>query len=353
MNKRLFIGFTSLVLFINVNNYLWAEEKNDSIFSITPAISFSWYPYVEILEERSTKTEIDANNFGLSVLLGLNLFKKVNLNLALKIDDPSFKKMVDIAGYISAYNFMLKFDYHSFSGKVNWVGSYPNPIPDGFYQFNNNWASVSLLYRFDNIVHDKIPYIVWDLSDFPYVLAFGITYSNFSMPVEYQTLSGGGLLTPGFGQINGRLFGITLLLDTLARSMDISTDERSKLPLTFSNLNIDIWGYINLIYCAYLGNAELDNEAVAYMDNANTDNADGKIKQQFSIGTHNGISPAFFRTSIILGIQKIWDLKNNGRIGLGIGVEFLTESIYAHTSNIMVSYKSNSIGPVIRFSARW
>jgi len=318
-----------------------ATAFSSDLFSVTPAVSFAWYPQVSYTEE-STITEADMNNYGISVLLGLKLFDKIGAHLNLTIDDPNFEKLVDFAGYISAYNFMLKFDYRSFGGSVTWQGDTPTPdsIPSNGYDFRNTWTTISLLYNLDDILV-AMPY--WRM-------AIGISYVDFGMPVEYlvnnKNISNP---VPGFGMINGKLWGITFFFDSLVKSMDLPEDRRSSGWFTLGHLlginfleTVPFWLYTDF-NLGVIGSFELEREAVDWMVNANNDIT--SIDR-----TINGV---FMRYSQVVGFQKIWDIGEKSRIGLAIGVDILLEWIGASNDDIEIKFSSFSVGPIIRLSMRF
>ena len=202
-NKRFEIALALILLAIGPCTAAGAQEKKSGIFNITPAVTFSWYPYASFKKEVSTDTDVDLNNFGISVIMGLKLFDKVGAHLNLKIDDPAFKKLIDVAGYVTAYYFLLKFDYHAFGCTVTWAGNTLNPIPVGAYNFRNRWTNVSLLFRVDQLAI-RNAFLQWFLQE--YFLksewnlgAIGIGYARFDMPLEYRVQPGSGLSNPGFG----------------------------------------------------------------------------------------------------------------------------------------------------------
>jgi len=340
----------TMVLITGLSNTAWAEEeKRNSIFSITPAVSFAWYPYAYFLKQESIKTEADINNFGISALMGLKLFDKVGVQLGIKIDDPTFKKMVDFAGYINVYSFIINFDYHTYGGTVTWEGSTPNPISGGSYFFRGHWTNISLLYNL-------LPVF---MKDYPQLIAIGITYTSFETPLEYRVKKD-SKLNPGFGLVKFNAWGISILMDTLVGAMELSPEakERSLFkPLKFRDYNLNLWMYFDIFYGLYLQKGEIDAKALAWMVNANDGaSIDGDITRNFKIfaNDENGDdSNGVFKLSLILGIQKVWDLGKKTRIGLAGGVGFGMEKLYTSSDDIIVGFNSMYIGPVVRFSARW
>ena len=339
------IALALILLLIGPCTAAWAQEKKNDIFNIAPAVAFSWYPYANFMTEKSTNTEFDLNNFGMSVIMGLKLFDKVGAHLNLKIDDPTFKKLVDVAGYLTAYYFMIKFDYHSFGGTVTWKGDTPNPIPDEVYNFHNQWINVSLLFRVDQLkIRDK-PSVFeimlfsflheWLLIGEEHLGAIGIGYAKFDMPLEYRVQPDRGLSNPGFGLVKGEAWGLSILWDTLARYIELPAYQRNRWQQ-------HIWVYINF-FNGSSPNEETDAQAIAWMSNANNGvSVDGNI---------NFIHYALFK--MIFGFQYVWDVGKKGRIGLAVGVEFLEEEIDANNKDIAIEFNAWHIGPVVRVSAYW
>jgi hypothetical protein len=316
------------------------QEKSD-IFNITPAVAFSWYPHAEYKKEVSTNTDFDINNFGMSVIMGLKLFDKVGANLNLKIDDPTFQKMVDIAGYVTAYHFMIKFDYHAFGGTVKWAGNTPNPIPDGVYNFRNKWSNVSLLFRIDQLPIENIAIkaflnnlYLWGSGN---LAAVGIGYARFDMPLEYQT-ENNRIVNPGFGLISGDAWGFSILWDTLAKRMESGDGGVHIIPF----LNY-LWIYLDWFH-GLIGTGETDGYAIEWM----RDNNNG-----ISVNGNFGNKVAYTIVKGALGFQYAWRVGKKGRIGIAAGVELLEETIEANNSDIGIYYWSQHIGPTIRVSARW
>jgi hypothetical protein len=342
--KRLFIkAYSLIVLLIGLCTTAWAQEqeKKSGIFSITPAFSFAWYPYAHFFKEESTNTEVDLNNFGMSVIMGLKLFDKVGAHLNLKIDDPTFKKLVDIAGYVTAYYFMIKFDYHSFGGTVTWAGNTPNPIPDEVYDFRNQWNNVSLLFRVDQlkINDDFLRGLLHELflSGGGNLGAIGIGYARFDMPLEYQIQPDSGL-HPGFGLVKGDAWGLSILWDTLSWNMERPPSYGGGIM----NLMQHIWIYVDWFH-GFTVNGETDAQAIAWMSNNNDVSVNGDISR--------GMKYAIFKGT--LGLQYVWNVGKKGRIGLAVGAEILEETIDANNDDIDVYFWSRHIGPAVRVSVRW
>ena len=351
MKKQMFwVTAVAMALCAGIGNTAWAEEKQDGnkngIFSITPAAAFSWYPYANFHDEVSTNTEVDLNNFGMSVIMGLKLFDKVGTYLNLKIDDPAFQKLVDVAGYVTAYYFLLKFNYHAFGGIVTWTGNTPNPISGEVYNFRNQWSNVSLLFRVDQLTLRKDPnfftlYLWGMLSELGLVGegnlgAIGIGYARYDMPLEYRVRSDSRLSNPGFGLVKGEAWGFSVLWDTLTWYMELPASSRS-------GLRQFIWIYVDWFYgLSFIGKGETDEQAIAWMSNANKGiPIDGNIKPSY--GIFKGV----------LGLQHVWDVGEKGRIGLAVGAELLEETIKASNNDIDIQFWSWHIGPAVRVSARW
>jgi hypothetical protein len=320
---------------VNFNNQ---EKKN--IFSISPAFSFAWYPYAHFFKEESTKTEVDLNNFGLSVIMNLKLFNTVGANLNLKIDDPTFKKLVDVAGYVTASYFMIKFDYHSFGGTVKWTGNTPNPIPGEVYNFRNQWTYVSLLFRIDQL---KINSLFMQgllhelfLSGGGNLGAIGIGYARFDMPLEYRVRSNSGLSNPGFGLVKGEAWGFSILWDTLSWNMERPPSRGEGII----GLIRYLWIYLDWFHGLIIF-GETDAQAIAWMNNANGVPVSGNIKPSYAIVKAN------------LGLQFVWKAGEKGRIGFAVGVEILEETIEASNNDIDIYFWSRHIGPAVRVSGRW
>jgi len=350
-----YFGAALLVMMLGtgINNTAWAEDKPSGIFSVAPAVSFGWYPYAKDLRQESTDTEFGLNNFGISALVGLKLFDKVGAQFSLGIDDPTFQKMVDLAGYINIYGVMINFDYHFFDETVTWKGNTPDPIPGGSYHFRSHWTNISLLYNLLSIF----------MKGYPQFVAIGITYSNFEVPLEYKIKQGSNLSNPGFGLVKGNMWGLSMIMDTLVGSMELSpnAEKRSLLSITIFDNDIDIWMYADAFYGLFLQSAEIDAEALAWMVNANGGvSIDGDITRNFSAfysdndgNDENNLPLSIMKVSAILGIQKVWDIGKKTRIGLAVGAEFRSENFFTSSNDIEIGYDSMHIGPVVRFSARW
>ena len=325
------------------------QPKKNDIFNITPAFSFAWYPSAKFYNEESANTEVDRNNFGMSVMMGLKLFDKVGAHLNLKIDDPTFQKLVDIAGFVTAYYFMIKFDYHSFGGAVTWAGNTPNPISGEVYNFRNQWTNVSLLFRIDQLRMRNEPSIL-ELSLFSLLQglrlvgtgnlgAVGIGYARFDMPLEYRIQPDRGLSNPGFGLVTGEAWGFSILWDTLIWNMERPAFHEGNIIPLMQYIWICLDWFQGL---SFIGKGETDAQAIAWMSNANNGvSVDGNIKPSYSI------------VKVDLGLQYVWDVGKKGRIGLAVGAEFLEETIEASNNDINIYFLSRHIGPAMRVSARW
>jgi len=306
--KRLNMAIMLMIIFFVSNVSVKAQEKKNDIFSITPAFSFAWYPYAKFFKEESTNTGVDLNNFGMSAIMSLKLFDKVGAHLNLKIDDPAFKKLVDFAGYVTAYNFMIKFNYHAFSGSVTWTGNTPNPIPGDIYNFRNQWTNVSLMYRIDqfsfdsinNIKNEHLRYLlmipVFALSEVGLLgsgrlTAIGLGYANFDMPLEYRVNSGRSLSNSGFGLIKGSVWGLSIYCDTLSWLMDPKysglSGSISFIPfLNYLWFNVDWFHGFQPI--GSIGKGETDAQAIAWMSNSNNGAyINGNINQSIKYSVFN------------------------------------------------------------------
>jgi hypothetical protein len=241
-NNQFGIAIVLIALIMGPCTSAWTQEKD--IFSVLPAATFSWYPFAwsnTLAEKPSTKTEVDLDNFGMSFIMGLKFFDKVGVHLNLKINDPTFQKLVDFAGYINAWYLMLKFDYHSYGGSVSWTANTPNPIPNGF-DFRTEQTNIALLFRLDQLYPVKLETfnpMLWAIKESHIVVAVGIAYASFSQPVEYQVQPDRGLSYPGFGMIKGEVWGISYHFDTLTWFTELSASQRSALPLRH------IWAYLD------------------------------------------------------------------------------------------------------------
>jgi len=332
------------------------EKKKPDIFNVTPAFAFSWYPYAHFMEERSTNTDFDLKNYGMSVIMSLKIFNKVGAHLNLKIDDPTFKKLVDVAGYVTAYYAMLKFDYHSFGGTITWTGNSPNPISGEVYNFRNQWNNVSLLFRVDQLkMRDNPSTLEFFLFGLLHELmligtgnlgAIGIGYASFDMPLEYRTQPDRGLINSGFGLVKGEAWGLSILWDTLSWRMErpVSYTRNSYTK----GLTDYIWVYVDWFHgfppLGSFGKGETDAQAIAWMSNANNDvSVNGNINQ--------GMQYAIFKGT--LGLQYVWSVGEKSRIGLAVGAELLEETIDAHNADIKIHYWSRHVGPAVRVNARW
>jgi len=345
MNSR-YLGITlvTLALAVGLGDTAWADEKRSGIFSITPAVSFAWYPQAYYFKQESTTIEADLNNIGISALMGLKLFDKVGAQIGLKIDDPTFQKMVDFAGYVNVYGVMLNFDYHFFGGTATWEGVTPNPIPGGSYHFRSHWTNISLLYNFLSLSPNNL-----------FLMALGITYSSFETPLEYRVKESSGLY-PGFGLVKGKAWGFSVLMDTLVGSMELPPEakKRSLSTITLFGSNFDLWVYADIFYGLFLQEGEIDAEALAWMVNASGGaSIDGDITRNFSINDDSNDALSIMKMSFIAGIQKVWDIGKKARTGFAVGLEFRTEKFLTGSNDIEVGFMSMNFGPVIRLSARW
>jgi hypothetical protein len=350
-SKWLYSILILIGLHIGLCSALWAQDKKNDIFNITPAVSFAWYPYGKVTDERSTKTEFDLNNFGMSVIMNFKLYDIVGTHLNLKIDDPAFKNLVDITGFITAPYLMLKFNYHFFSGTVTWTENTPNPISGGVSQFRNQRTNVSMLFRVDNlkwergnndflnIFYDYIyeSFYNWGLVGRDILGAIGVGYSRFEMPLEYRVYASKDLENPGFGLVKGELLCFAMHWDTLTWNIERSASERN-----------NFWQYL-CIYMDFLMSipsfyisAKTDAQAIEWINNNNSNTVNG-----------NFYDMSYLYVNAFLGLQYIWDIGINGKIGLAVGVEIFSESIKAFTDDFSVKFDSEHYGPAVRLSVRW
>jgi len=351
MNSRYFgVVFLLILLIAGLGGNAWAEEEKKAVLSITPALTFAWYPLSYFSErEGSTYTEGGINNIGISVLMGLRLFDKVGAQLNLKIDDPTFQKMVDFAGLISAYGFALNFDYHSFNEKVTWKGSTPDPMQGNPFQYHSRWNGISLLYNISQFFEKEEAFFI----------ALGVTYCTLETPLEYRVKQGGGLSNPGFGLVKGNFWGIGYIIDMATGAMNLSQEERKRNNLYSIFPNMGLWMLLEG-YVGFAPKLKTDDDAIAWMSVANGGKfVDGNIDNSFSLGyskkneDDSGGPFSIMKVSCIMGLQKIWDISKKARVGFAAGVECRVEEFNSSGSDIEVCFNSLNIGPVVRLSARW
>ena len=302
---------------------------------INPAVSFSWYPSANYSGEYTNTTD-DGRNYGISAMLGLKLFEKYGAQFNLKIDDPTFQKMVDFAGLLNINNVVLKFDYHAFGGNITWKDEdKPNLIPENSlglreFGFRETWTTFHLMYHME-----FIPIFYW---------TFGISMVNLQVPVEYlvNEKTEKSLSNPGFGMIKGRFWGVSFLIDTLAKKVDELAEWGGADYYRDSTFNIWI---LSDFVLAFSTSFEFDKTAVARMAAANSvDSIDAKVE---------GINGGYMKGSLVLGLQKAWDIDGEIFMGIGIGADMMFEFIGASTTDITVSYSTINVGPSIRFSVRF
>ena len=334
----------ALLMFCFTGTVFAREPANSSLFSVMPAFSYSRYPWVDITSEENTITTPDTENYGMSFIMGLKFFDKYGASLNLTIDDPKFQKMVDFAGTITAYDLILKFDIHTFGGNVIWdpISAKPNPIPNG-YDFKTQFNNVSLLYRWDNLLGES----------FGLLAAVGISYSSINMPLEYQVHNKNRenlpeLLYPGFGNVKANLWGFSMYFDSLTPLMEMTKEQRflSMLRFEYIPLDLDAWIYTDFIIGIF-GKASYDNESLKWMA------AQNGVASISGINSAPDVNALFMRYTQVLGIKKVWDVGLNARIGLAIGGEGLLEWFSGFTDDFAIKYDAFSIGPTIRFTAKF
>ena len=334
--------FWILVLFV----LAVAAFADGEIFNVTPSAMFSWYPssaYGKFSSasdiEPSTKTTTGLNNYGISALMGLKLFDKVGAQLNMKIDDSNFQNLVDIAGRINAYMFLLKFDYHSFTGIVTWDGDKAyNPIPGGEMEFSSKWYSFSLLFRVDE----------WLEMEWLGLIGIGAFYGSAEIPVQYRRNKESEKLlsthNPGFGWIkSNQIWGFSFLWDGLTAYMEAEDPSYQAFSISDSSA---LWIYMDLLMG--FADTELDEAAVKEMAVAN-----GFGKNELSNKNDGAGNSGYMKNSIILGLMKRWDVGKKTRIGLAVGVEMLMEALSFKNDDIVADIFGFSAGPVVRFSARF
>jgi hypothetical protein len=303
----------------------------------------------------------------MSAIMSLKLFDKVGVYLNLKIDDPTFQKLVYFAGYITAYNFMFKFDYHTFGGTVTWTGKTPNPIPDEVNNFRNQWNNVSLLYRIDHInladilssgnnlkLFLRIPLLTLNnaLSNIGLLgpgrmTAIGLGFAQFDMPLEYRVQPRSRVSNSGFGLIKGEVWGISIICDTFSWRINPIGSGISgsfiSIPF-FEYLWINVDWFHGFRPFGSIGKGETDARAIAWMSDANNGvSVNGDLNKSMQYG--------IFKANF--GLQYIWKFGQKGRIGLAVGVEILEETIEASNDDINIYFWSRHIGPAMRVSVRW
>jgi hypothetical protein len=344
-NKGFRTSLLLIALIMGSYTSAWAQEKK-SMLSITPAATFSWYPFAwsntliqKIDTKPSAETKLYLDNFGMSFTMGLKLFDKVGAYVDLKIDDPTFQKLVDIAGYVNAWYLMLKFDYHSYGGSVSWVTDTPNPIPDG-YNFRIQQTNVSLLLRLDQLYPVKwetLNPMLRALKESHIAATVGIGYARFSMPVEYQIQPDSRLAYSGFGLVSGEVWGFSYHFDTLTWFSELSASGRSALPL----INRHLWMYLDAFVGIFFRKGETDRQTIEWMKNENGAPVDGSI------------SPTYTTLNAILGYQHLWDIGKKGRIGFAVGAELSFEGSTANNKDIGIKHEFWHIGPAVRVCLRF
>ena len=338
--KPLMVGLWVIMLAIGpcVTQGVCADNE---YFTIAPGFSAAWYPYADFSDYVGAPIETGYNNWGLSAMMNLALFQRVSASIDFGISDPTLKKLMKFAGYLSAYNFMIKYDYHAYNGKATGKGSPPdNPLPDGPKNFDASMTDISLMYRFDSSIFSD-PVMMW---------AVGLFYANFNTWTGYQGLSP---LQDGFGKITGTAWGVSMLLDSIPLSMGLA-DSDGYIDFCdglefFDNgtyaLHAWVYGYM-LLGAIPAGSGSLDKKVVQDMaDRGGIPLEDTDFKKNPG-GTYAKIS-------VILGFLNRWEL-GPVHIGLAIGAELLWEQFSIKTKkDIAAEVNVWNIGPVARLTVRY
>jgi len=112
----------------------------------------------------------------------------------------------------------------------------------------------------------------------------------------------------------------------------------------YRDSTFNIWILSDFVL-AFSTSFEFDKTAVARMAAANSvDSIDAKVE---------GINGGYMKGSLVLGLQKAWDIDGEIFMGIGIGADMMFEFIGASTTDITVSYSTINVGPSIRFSVRF
>jgi len=314
-----------------------AACADNEYFTFAPGLSFSWYPYTDFSNYAGEKIE-SSHNWGLSAMLNLALFQRICFNFNISLDDPTFDKLIKIAGYLSAYNFMIKYDYHAFRGTATGTGIPPNnPLPDGPKKFDAALTDISLMYRFDSSIFSD-PVMLW---------AVGAFYADFNTWTGYQGLSP---LKNGFGKISGTAWGVSMLLDSIPLSMGIADsdgfiDFYDALEFFDDGTHaVHAWVY-GFMLLGGVTDGKLDKNVVQEM----ADRSGMSIEDTDYTDKVTGI---YAKISLILGLLNRWEV-GPVHIGLAVGAELLWEQFRIGTKKVIAEVNVWNIGPVIRFNVRF
>ena len=288
------------------------KEKFSGYFALTG----SWYPYSEFIPsykgDYATETDLDLNNFGLSALMNIKFFKDYGAALDMKIDDPTFKKLVDIAGRFNYKNLIIGLNYHSFGGNVKWLNdkTIPHPLNDEDYGFRTRWTTYTLML--------DLAYGTWYAEPYDMIGGFGLSLLTFEIPLEHH-LNGAVAVAP----VKGTSWGLSFLLNYGGES-----------PSAIKGFYK--WIYINgmaglTFFSKDVNTLKALKEETGYTGSV----GDGKDWGLFA------------RANMILGYNKMWYVGNTATLGFSFGVDFLVDWFLAAPELFMMS-----VGPAIRVSIR-
>ena len=105
--------FKLLVLF-TIMGYCSAVFSLDKPVIFDTAAAFSWYPLNNFA---GAMNEEGGFNYNLQLSMGLKLFKKMSAYVNMDIDDPTMKKLINVAGALGSKYFGVQFDYHKVRGE--------------------------------------------------------------------------------------------------------------------------------------------------------------------------------------------------------------------------------------------
>jgi len=283
------------------------------------ALTGSWYPYAELNPEWygdfSTKTNLNLNNFGLSALMDLKFFKDYGAALDLKIDDPTFKKLVDFAGRLSYKGFLLGFNYHSFGGTVKWLDGANHPLPDKEKdnRFRTEWTTYSLMADF--------AYGTWYAEPYDMIGAFGISLLTFDIPLEHRVKD-----AVAVAPVSGTSVGLSFLFNYGGEAPSF------------------IKGFYQWIHLNGIAGLTF------FTKDKNTYNELSKATGVNLTYTDDDCNDwgFFLRANAILGVNKMWYVGYSTTIGVSAGIDFLIDWFLAAPELFMMS-----VGPAMRFSVRF
>jgi hypothetical protein len=288
---------------------------------------FSYYPQ-SAFDIDEISLEPDLFNYNLQLSTGLKLFEKVNAYFNMEVNDPTMKKLINIAGTVSAKYFSIQFDYHKVSGNVLWFDSFYNK--ENNLNFNQTWTTVALMSpRFR--INDGII----------------VNYLNGLLPATFFSFLGGFANT----DIRLGLFWNHSIIPQFIDAYDDNLENQNKffdksfvsdayglrLFFVLDMMDFDYEGlylFVNAVFdFSFVGAGKASKEVIEKINTSGIKFDKGEFKI------------TYIRTRDKIGLGYRWEFYKKKHMNIVVGLDISLETFYVSD----YSLDSYNLGPFVSF----